>query len=241
MQSLYDPTHPGFQNLWSTNIKAATAYIQMVCDGFYTENIFNQLAIIVSRCTRTGKCTSDDERLINKIDNNITRILLQAEAKCKRAKGYAWSPLLANAGHTIITAKWHLLAILNGQLQIRLMDRTHAIIAAKKQLKEAYQTLHKVQKHAQQIRDSFLEDCAEHLTSTTEITKAAAVQQILRAECQTMTFQKLGTWLKGMEYAQLTCILVPDDTTNLAQTTWIPIVDAQELYQLLTNEGQLHY
>ena len=55
------------------------------------------------------------------------------------------------------------------------MDRAHAIIAAKKQLKEAYQTLHKVQKHAQQIRDSFLEDCAEHLASTTEITKAATV------------------------------------------------------------------
>ena len=56
-----------------------------------------------------------------------------------------------------------------------------------------------------------------------------------------MTFWKLGTWLKGMEYAQLTCVLVPDDTTNLAQTTWTPIVDAQELYQLLTTEGQLHY
>ena len=56
-----------------------------------------------------------------------------------------------------------------------------------------------------------------------------------------MTFRKLGTWLKGMEYAQLTRVLVPDDTTNLAQTTWTPIVDAQELYQLLTNKGQLHY
>ena len=56
-----------------------------------------------------------------------------------------------------------------------------------------------------------------------------------------MTFQKLGTWLKGQEYAKLTRVLIPDDTTNLAQTTWTPIVDAQELYQLLTSEGQLHY
>ena len=55
------------------------------------------------------------------------------------------------------------------------------------------------------------------------------------------TFQKLGTWLKGQEYAQLTCVLVPDDTTNLAQTTWTLVVDAKDLYHILTSEGQLHY
>ena len=94
---------------------------------------------------------------------------------CKKVKGYAWSPLLANAGCTVIAAKWHLSAVLSGRLQIRLMDHAHAIIAAKKQLKDAYHTLQKVQKHARQIRDSFLKDHAEHLASTKEITKAAAV------------------------------------------------------------------
>ena len=121
------------------------------------------------------------------------------------------------------------------------MDRTHAIIAAKKQLKEAYNVLRNVQKHAKQIRDSFLEDHVEHLASTWEIMKAAAVQQILHAEYQMTTFQKLGTWLKGHKYAQLTCVLVPDDANNLVQTTWKPIVDAKELYQILTSEGQIHY
>ena len=28
--SLYDPTHPGFRNLWSTDIKAAIAYITTI-------------------------------------------------------------------------------------------------------------------------------------------------------------------------------------------------------------------
>ena len=59
----------------------------------------------------------------------------------------------------------------------------------------------------------------EHLASTREIMKAVAVQQILWAECQMTTFQKLGTWLKGHEYAQLTCVLVPNDANNLAHTT----------------------
>ena len=123
-----------------------------------------------------GRCTQDDERILNKLDDAITKILLCAEIECKKVKGYTWSPLLANAGCTIIAAKWHLSAVLNGRLQIRLMDRACAIIDAKHQLKEAYTILHNVQKNAKQIRDSFLEDHAEHLANTKEITKAAAVQ-----------------------------------------------------------------
>ena len=40
-QSLYDLTHPGFRNLWLTDIKAATKYLQLVQDGFHVENIHN--------------------------------------------------------------------------------------------------------------------------------------------------------------------------------------------------------
>ena len=40
-QPLYDPTHPGFQNLWSMDIKAAEKYLTMVQNGFHTENIHN--------------------------------------------------------------------------------------------------------------------------------------------------------------------------------------------------------
>ena len=150
-QSLYDLTHPGFRNLWSTNVKAAEKYIMLVQQGFSAENIHAQVAILVSQCHCTGKCTVDDERILNKIDDSITQIMLCAEAECKKAKGYAWSPLLANAGHTVIATKWHLSAVLNGRLQIRLMDRAQATINAKKQLKEAYATLRKVQKNTKQI------------------------------------------------------------------------------------------
>ena len=89
----------------------------------------------------TGKCTTDDERILNKINTAITKILICTEIECKKAKRYAWLPLLTNAGHTVIAAKWHLSAVLNGRLQIHLMDCAHAIIAAKKQLKEAYTVL----------------------------------------------------------------------------------------------------
>jgi hypothetical protein len=50
---------------------------------------------------------------LNKIDNDITDILLAAKRDCKKAKGHDWSPLLANAGRTVITGKWHLSALIN--------------------------------------------------------------------------------------------------------------------------------
>ena len=47
-QSLHDPTHPGFRNLWSTDVKAAALYIQIVQQGFNNENIHERVAILVS-------------------------------------------------------------------------------------------------------------------------------------------------------------------------------------------------
>ena len=121
------------------------------------------------------------------------------------------------------------------------MDHAKVIINAKKQLKEAYTTLRKVQKNAKQIRDSFLMDRAKHLAHTRNMHKAAAVQQLLRTEHQAITFRKLGSWLKEKEYTQLTRVLIPDDPTDLATTTWKTVVEAQELYDILTKEGQTNY
>jgi hypothetical protein len=53
---------------------------------------------------------------------------------------------------------------------------------AQQQVKEAYAALREVQQNARAIRDQFLEDHAEHLAETKNMTKAAALRQLLRAE-----------------------------------------------------------
>ena len=95
--------------------------------------------------------TPDDECILNQINAAITCILLHAEKHCKKARGHAWSPLLAITGHAIIAAKWHFLDVINHCLNIHLLDRAQAIIKAKQQLKEAYKVLCQVQANAQQI------------------------------------------------------------------------------------------
>ena len=36
-------------------------------------------------------------------------------------------------------------------------------------------------------------------------------------------------------------MLIPDNPHDLANTTWTPVVNAQELYDTLIKEGQTHY
>ena len=79
------------------------------------------------------------------------------------------------------------------------------------------------------------------MAKTWQLTKAQAIQQILQAEQQAVTFRKLGRWLKGSEYQQLTRILIPDHPQDLPTTTWTSIVDTNDLHAILTKEGQMHY
>ena len=127
-QILCDSTHPGFRNLWSTDIKAAIKYIELVQTGFQDKTISTHIAILVSWCQCTQQCTPDDEWILNQIDAEITWILLCAEKHCKKARGHAWSLLLTIAGRVIIAAKWHFSDVINHHLNICLLDRAQAII-----------------------------------------------------------------------------------------------------------------
>jgi hypothetical protein len=239
--SLHDPTHPSTRNLWSTDIKAADKYLAQVRDRFLAENIHERINILVHRCERTQQCTSDDERILNKIDADITSILLAAERDCKKAKGYDWSPLLANAGRTVIAAKWHLSDLLNDRIHLPLWEHSEAVIQAKRQMKEAYAMLRRIQSNAKQIRETFLEDLAAHLAETRRMDKATVIKQLLRAERQSIIFKRLGIWVKGREHHNLDRILVPDDPDNLQDTTWTSVVEATALYEVLNHAGQQHF
>jgi hypothetical protein len=239
--ALHDSTHPATRNLWSTDVKASERYVQIVTDAFEKENIMGRLATLRHRCTRTGKCTPNDERILNQIDLNITAIMLRAEKECKKAKGFAWSPLLVHAGKTVLAARWHMSDILNGRIEIPPGTKADMITEAKAQVKAAYQALRNVQKNARTIRDKFLEDRAQHLADTQNMTKLAAINQLLRAERQCNIFRRLRKWIKGAEHITLDRILVPDDPANTADTTWTSVVEAQALYEVLLADGQQHF
>jgi hypothetical protein len=73
------------------------------------------------------------------------------------------------------------------------------------------------------------------------MTKETALHQLIRAERQLSTFQRLGIWIKDSTHVKLDRILVPDDPTDLANTTWTAIIEAQALFEVLITAGQEHF
>jgi hypothetical protein len=240
-QVLHDPTHPASRNLWSTDVKAAAKYIESVQNGFHEHNILDRIAILTYRSQRTNRCTDDDVRILYQIDSDITNILLAAERQCKTAGGHAWSPLLANAGRTVIAAKWHLSDLLNHRIADNLVNRAEALLAARAQVCDAYALLRQIQHNAQKIRDAFLDDRAAHLADTRHITQAMAVKQLISAERQSSIFKRLGIWMKSSEHVKLDRILTPDDPNDLPNTTWSAVIEQQALFEVLTTAGQEHF
>ena len=242
-ESLYNPTHPSARQLWSTDVKAASRYVELVEQQCQVDNIAARIATLIQRCKRTGRCSAQDVNILNAIDMNITEILLWAERHCKRAKGpHDWSPLLASAGQTVITAKWSLSNIIHGRTHIPPnVLRETAISKAKSLITEAYKTLRKVQKNARRIRESFLEDRAEHLAETREISKAVALRQLLTAERSSSIFKRLGIWFQSTEYTTLDRMLVPDNPDDLPNTTWSTVIESQALFEVLTKDCQEHF
>jgi hypothetical protein len=59
-QSLHDPTHPASHNLWSSDIKAAKHYVNLVNEGFQAKNILLRTSILISQCDRTKQCSQND-------------------------------------------------------------------------------------------------------------------------------------------------------------------------------------
>jgi hypothetical protein len=125
---------------------------------------------------------------------------------------------------------------MHGQSPIPInITRKEAITKAKSQITEVSNILRKVQKHTRQIREKFLEDRAEHFTETQDMTKVNALQQLLRI------FKQLGIWFKGKEYTMLDHMLVPDDPTNMENTTWSTVIEAQALFKVLTEDCVEHF
>jgi hypothetical protein len=60
-------------------------------------------------------------------------------------------------------------------------------------------------------------------------------------ECQSAIFKRLGIWLKSGEHFNLDRLLTPDDPLDLPNTTWSTIIEAQALFEVLTDDSQKHF
>jgi hypothetical protein len=61
------------------------------------------------------------------------------------------------------------------------------------------------------------------------------------AERSSSIFKRLGIWFKGKEYTTLDHMLAPDDPTDMENTTWSTVIEAQALFEVLTKDCVEHF
>jgi len=99
-----------------------------------------------------------------------------------------------------------------------------------------------VRNHAHQLRQTHLELRApEEYARVNNTTKEKVVKAILEREQRSQVFRKLGYHIGGKVYNPLTRVLVPDDPTNIQNTSWTAIVEAEGIWEALLQHGKEHF
>jgi hypothetical protein len=96
-----DPGHAENRNLVSTDVKASTAFIDLVKKKNSAHNATTQMHSLFKRCERTGRSTDSDQRQYQGLCNVLYSHTKMAEKECKKVSRHAWSRMLAAAGRMV--------------------------------------------------------------------------------------------------------------------------------------------
>ena len=108
------------------------------------------------------------------------------------------------------------------------MEHTQTMVADAKQ-------------QAQALRKAGLELLAEMYAAEHDLNKEMVLQQLLWHEQMTLIFRKLGYHVSGKTYAPLKKLLSPDNPTNLDNTMWTGILEAEAIWEALLEQGWMHF
>ena len=171
------------------------------------------------------------------IAEQIARAQRHAEKQCGKLQyGHAWSPLLVEAGFSVIHWKSIIFTIRNKTTLSEKTKHNHKLIdtniklpcdykLALYQLKKARKKLKEIQKHALDLRDQFLEDRAKFYAERNNRTTSKIINQIRYTENCRALFKKIKWTLSDSQQYALDHVLIQND-----DGMWRRTVDDKEMY-----------
>ena len=197
---------------------------------------------LVRRCKLTKRCSAVDKQLFDKIDDQVTSLMLKAEKECtkKRHYGHPFSPALVKAGQAVRMAKKKLHGIQITQASqstplTKPQERT--LKQASGKLHQAWKALQRVQDKSASLRDQHLARQADTARIETGMSSAKAIQAIKRKELQRDAFQLISRHINPNTKAPLTRILVPKvDGSGI-----IEVADPEVMAQALLDQAKKHF
>ena len=149
---------------------------------------------------------------LNKIDAEVTSIMLLAEKKCSNIHmlcRHDWSPELKFALLNLRHAKRHIRQIKQDQTLLE-DDYCEKLKLAYENRRKWRRTCKEAKASSKELRESFLEELANHLAEQRETLAANELKQLLRYEEQRKKARRIRNVLKGKNRRLLTSIEIPD-------------------------------
>jgi hypothetical protein len=237
-----DPTSPGHHQLRSTDVKAVKRYLDEVNRQVDAQNIHTRVLSLTQRCTRANTCTPKDKRDFQRLSKQMSKILLDAESRCKpklHRGNSPWSPLLVSAGYTVHDAEQEFSRLTHGGVpHVQGQSSQSAIRQAKHHLAIARRLLTIARQKAQTIRDTFLELRAADEASRNNQSKSTILkEEFLKCERLSCIYCLLSSKVSGKIFSQLDQVLIPNDPTDPANSTWKSLMECEALWEALLKQG----
>lgn len=228
--------------LTSTDQKATKAYLKQVTSELEEHNVRHRFETLIERCDRTSRCTPDDERIFQALCTQLYAIAKRAESNCKRVGPKPWSTTLASVGQALQIARKEFYRLVRGGVPSNQSDdKASAIAGAKANLDTATAMIAEAKQNAATLREAGLQLLAEQYAEEHSITKATALKQLLRKERLSQIYRKLGYHISGKYYDPLKKLLIPDDPTDIENTSWTALLEAEAIWEALLHQGKEHF
>lgn len=100
----------------------------------------------------------------------------------------------------------------------------------------------KAKQSAASLREAGLQLLAEQRAKERNISKAAALKQLLQKERLSQIYRKLGCHISGKCCGPLKKLLIPNDPADIDSTSWAALLEAEATWEaLLRHQGKEHF
>lgn len=232
------------RGLTTNNPRAVLAYREFLKKELDTSNLESDANMINYAIKMEARTHEDIRKMMNKLDDDLTRTKLEADKKCEKINNTPWSPELMKAKRT--KTFWQLwvselklnkdLSKKRKQAWAKGSTNTPSIKEAQKNLRLAQAEMRKTTKNAAKIREAHLEERAAMASMSGDMTKEQAINRIRKAEARQAIFNRLRRIMGKNNHGGVSHVLV-----EKASGEWEAVTEKDRINELLIDRNREHF
>ena len=219
----HDVGSPSSRRLRSTDPKCTESYLKKLHTNFKNHKVYERMEKLWEEVKNQVTLTKEQIGKYEAIDRDVYRLCINAEKTVilHTCTKYVWSPALDEAVSEVQYWKVRKSQINDATKTYEIVqkgnekgiadDISYTIPQINEALKQAYSTLHLIQKKDCERRQEFLNNLAEKYANENNISKELAIRELMSHEEPRELFRTIRLKMKGSRSPQLSEIWTKDD------------------------------